>query len=106
MSPLILVAATLVILGFGEIAALLGILFRYAIPRAPALFRVLLFAPMITASVACFALAFMLLTNAREVFGLEILHMAAVYFACEGLVLWTLVAYAVYWNLKGRKCPV
>ncbi len=105
-NPLLLVAAAFVITGLGELAALLGILFRYAIPRSPRIFHVLLFVPMVLASVSCFVLAWLALSGEQEVAGANGLTLILVFFFAEGAVYWILVSYAVYHHLRGRRCPV
>lgn len=103
-NPLLLITAALVVLGLGELAALLGILFRYAIPRAPRVFHILLFVPMVTASASCFAFAWMALAGERQVAGIDVLVVLTIYFICEGATMWLLVIYSIYWHLKGRHC--
>jgi len=70
-NPLLLIVAALVITGLGELAALLGILFRYAIPRSPKIFHVLLFVPMVSASLSCFVLAWIALTGEQQAAGVD-----------------------------------
>jgi len=104
-NPLLLVSAGLVVLGLGEIAALIGILFRYAIPRAPVVFHVLLAPPMLICAAVCFALAGMALDGDTVVFGLDALALLVIFFFCEGFWIWGLVGYAVYHQVRGRRCP-
>ena len=105
-NPLLLIVAALVITGLGELAALLGILFRYAIPRSPKIFHVLLFVPMVSASLSCFVLAWIALTGEQQAAGVNEETLRVVFFASEGAVYWILVSYAVYHHLRGRRCPV
>jgi hypothetical protein len=96
VSVLAVAATALVLLGLGMLAALVGILFRHAIPRAPVLFHGLLVVPMLLSSFSCFVIAFMALSGVREVFGVDALGVLTVYFVSQVLVWWTLNAYAVY----------
>ena len=98
------VAATaLFVLGLGILAALLGILGRHAIPRAPYLFHIVLFTPMILSSFSCFALAWMALTGTPSVFGVDALGHLTIYFAAQSVTYWTLNAYAIYHYFRTRR---
>ncbi len=103
---LTLISAILVVLALGQAASLLGIWFRYAIPRAPKIFHWLLLLPMLLSIFSALGLAWVLLTGMDTILGLDALMLFLVYCGSQAVVYWTLVAYAVYHRLRGRKCPV
>ncbi len=102
---LIVISLALLALGLGELAALCGIWLRYAIPRAPKVFHWLLLVPMLASSTAAFALAWIALTGGESFFGVQVLVLLLARFAGAASWVWTLVAYAVYWHLRGYRCP-
>ncbi len=106
MNVLTVAALALVVLGLGELAAMLGIQFRYAIPRAPWFFRLILFPPMLGCVASTLTLSWVALSGAEEVLGLDPVWLFAIYVVCQAMTFWTLVAYAVYHHLRGRRCPV
>lgn len=102
-NSLLIVAAGLVVLSLGQLAALLGVLFRHAIPRAPFVFHGLLLLPMLITAGSCLAMAYMALSGRQQVAGLDGLVLLAVFFICEAIWIWTLNAYAVYHFIRSRK---
>jgi hypothetical protein len=104
MTEIIIVA--LIGVGLGEFVAWLGIIFRYAIPRAPVLFHVLLTPPMIVGCLTAFGLAYIgLSAHDATVVRFDALVLLALHFSSLFLFFLTMNAYAAYWYLKGRRCP-
>jgi hypothetical protein len=103
---LTLISALLVVLALGQAASLLGIWFRYAIPRAPRIFHWLLLVPMLLSIFSALGLAWVLLSTAESVLGLDAFMLFLIYCASQAVVYWVLVAYAVYHSRRGRRCPV
>ncbi len=99
------ISIALGVLGLGQLAALLGVWYRYAIPRAPVLFRILAVLPMLTSSTMAFVLTWMFLSGTKVVLGLGFLQIESIYFTAAATWTWTFVAYAVYFHLRGRHCP-
>lgn len=105
---LTLFVALAVVLALGHLAALVGILFRYAIPRAPRAFHFVLAPAMIGAAIALLGVA----QNAAsgeglDLFGVEILVFRLAYIAFDIVTWWTLIFYAVYHQLRGgHRCPM
>lgn len=106
INALTIIAVVLVTLGFGQLAAGVGIFFRYAIPRSPRIFHWLILPPLGVMVMVDFLLAWMALTGVDAVFGLDALMMLLLYYCCADLVWWSLVGYAVYHWTRGRRCPV
>jgi hypothetical protein len=104
MNLLTLLSVVLVALASGQLAALVGIMARYAIPRAPFVFRLLLLFPMLTSSIIAMLMAFVALSGAQGVAGISGLALLLVYVSAAALWIWVLVAYAVYWHIRGRHC--
>ncbi len=102
---LVAISLTLLALGLGELAALCGIWLRYAIPRAPKVFHWLLLGPMLASSTSAFALSWIALSGEESFFGVPVLVLLLVRFAGAASWIWTLVGYAVYWHLRGYRCP-
>lgn len=103
---LTLISALLIVLALGQVASLLGIWFRYAIPRAPRIFHWLLLFPMLLSIFSALGLAWVLLSGNEIILRLDALMLFAIYCGSQALVYWTLVAYAIYHNFRGRRCPV
>lgn len=85
---------------------MLGIWFRYAIPRAPRVFHWLLLFPMLLSILSALGLTWVLLATAESVLGLGALKLFLIYCGSQAVVYWTLVAYSIYHHLRGRRCPV
>lgn len=100
------IAAMLIVLALGLAAAMLGIWFRYAIPRAPKIFHWLLLFPMLASIFSALAVAWVALTGAERVFMANPLMLLLIYFASQAVVYWVLVAYSIWWYAKGQRCPV
>lgn len=101
-----LLAFVLVGVGLGEFVAWLGIIFRYAIPRAPLIFHILLTIPMLVASFSVVSLAYVALYGQEAtVLGLDGITLLAIYFIAQACTSWVLNFYAFYWYLKGKRCP-
>lgn len=100
------IAAILIVLALGLAASLLGIWFRYAIPRAPKVFHWLLLFPMLLSIFSALAVAWIALTGVERVLGVNSLALLLIYFASQAVVYWVLVFYSVWWWTKGRRCPV
>lgn len=102
----LLLAATLVFLAAGQMAALVAVLTRHAIPRAPGLFPSLLMAPMLGAFVAALLMAVMAADispeGSRMLFGVPLDTYRLVFFACEAAWIWILNVYALAWHLSIR----
>lgn len=103
---LTLISALLIVLALGQVASLLGIWFRYAIPRAPRIFHWLLLFPMLISIFSALAVAWLALTGIQVILGLDGITLLLIYFASQVVVYWALVAYAIYHHFRGRRCPV
>lgn len=99
-------AAGCVTLAIGHMVAFAGIWFRYAIPRSPRIFHYILFLTMTASGVTLMCIAWLALTYPdvylfgyfRDVYWI-------VFFFSEAATIWTLNAYALYFHLRGRRCP-
>ena len=100
---LALIAAVLIVLGLGELAALLAVLYRYAIPRAPKIFHWLLLLPMLAVCGSSFALAWMALAGPDEVLGATAIVLLLVHFGAQACVFWILDFYAIYHVVRMRR---
>lgn len=94
--PFLLAVAALVLVGTGQLAVSVEIFMRYAMPGAPMSFRVVRILPLIVSSLCCFSLAWVALTGKTDLVGISTLGLLAIFFICDGLAYWILVAYAVY----------
>lgn len=99
------IATMLIVLALGQAASMLGIWFRYAIPRAPKVFHWLLLFPMLLSILSALGLAWVILTG-DEFVGLDTLMLFLIYCGSQAIVYWVLVFYSVWWWTKGRRCPV
>ena len=93
-------AAALVVLGFGQIAALISIFYGYMFPGIPTPVIWILGTPMFLASISMFAIAYLALEGGEEVVGVEAITLLSIYFVCEALIYWTSVGYSVFNRLK------
>lgn len=101
--PFLLAVAALILVGTGQLAVSIEIVLRYAMPGAPPSFRVVRILPLIISSLCCFSLAWVALSGQTEFAGISTLALLAVFFICDGLAYWILVAYAVYqWWYRDR----
>lgn len=87
-----------------EVMALVGIWLRYAIPRAPVAFHILLTVPMLTAAFTALAIGWDALAGDLWGIPLEVWRLGHVW--SQSAVFSILISYAVYHHLRGRKCPV
>lgn len=87
---------------------MLGIMFRYAIPRAPWFFRLALCPAFTISGVSLIAVGLLALIGDDAMFlGSNILELSAIYLASQFIAIWGLVGYAFYHQFIGRhKCPV
>lgn len=94
-------------LSLGIIAAWLGILGRYAIPRAPKIFHILLTVPMLVSAAAVGGVGLLaVLPEETTLFGFEMIVLAIAHLVSQVVVWWLLIAYAVYHQFRGtRRCP-
>lgn len=102
---LTLLATVLVILAFGDLASLVAVISRYAIPKAPKFFHWLLLPPMLITVTSCFSLAWMALAGPDEIFGITALVFLALVFGSQSMTAWILNAYAIYYfyQVKNRR---
>lgn len=98
---LTLISATLIILALGQAASLLGIWFRYAIPRAPKVFHWLLLFPMLLSIFSALGLAWVLLTGVARVFTMDAFMLFLIYCGSQAVVYWVLVLYWFWWWTRG-----
>lgn len=99
-----LLAILLAGLALGHLAALVAVLFRYAIPCAPTPFRLVLFFPMLAISFSAASLCYMTLVGEDiEVLGLDGSALLVLYFSSEFVVWWTLNWYSVYYFVWKRR---
>jgi amino acid transporter len=96
LSALPLSAAVFILLAFLQIIALIAILYRHAIPRAPKLFHGLLLGPMLAGVVCLFILAWLALTGIETIFGLNETLVLFIYFGATTTTWGTLDFYALY----------
>lgn len=97
------IAAFCVGIGFAEAAALMAVLFRYAIPRAPLVFRLLLLPGMLASIASMFGIGWVALTGEDQVFGIEAIAVLGIYFIAQFFVWWIFVCYAVYHSWRRRR---
>lgn len=89
-----------------EILALIGIWFRYAIPKAPKVFHVMLAVPMVLAAVSGLCIGWIGLAPEEGLWGFPLRVYRFIHFSNQALTFGILVGYAVYYHLRGRRCPV
>ncbi len=84
---------------------LIAVLMRYAIPRAPGFYHLLLVVPMCIAAVSMFVVGVdLMLADEDHLGGIGVFEVFAVYVTAEVLVLGILNSYAVYFRFKrGRR---
>lgn len=87
----------LTVTGVTQLAALVFIIFRYAIPRSPNIFHALCVLGLLPSSIAAFVLAYDVIAGdlKPELF-------LTVFFVAEAATFTVLDAYAVYHHLVGR----
>ena len=89
-----------------EVLALVGIWLRYAIPRAPEIFHVLLTVPMLTAAGSALCIGWIGLEPGDELWGLSLEVYELAHFSSQTATFGILIGYAIYHHLRGRHCPV
>lgn len=91
--------------GLGQIAALIGILFKWAMPRAPVLFRLIITVPLFFSALAALGVFVIALTGQEALAGLNAVNLLAISTGTQFIVWWTLVAYAGYhYLIRGGRC--
>lgn len=90
--------------GLGQLAAMIGILLGYAIPRAPTFFRLLICVPLFLSAISAMSITVIALTGQEKLMSLDGLDLLLISSGTQLLVWWTLVAYAVYFHLRGSHC--
>ena len=95
-----LLAAFCVGVGLAHLAAVVAILARYAIPRAPGYFHMILAPPMVLSAVAVSGVG--LAVAGVPAFDPYSLQLSVVYVVSEFVIWWGLCGYSVYFAVKGR----
>lgn len=91
--------------GLGQIAALIGIMLKWAIPRAPMFFRLIISVPLFFSALAAIGVFVIALTGQEKVAGLNAVDLLAISTGTQFVVWWAFVAYAVYYYLsRGGRC--
>lgn len=101
---LVLTVVSLLVLAFGQLAALVSIMLRYAFPNAPVVFRVLVSIPLSVSTAIAFALSWMALTGVDVILKVDALGFLLIFFMAKAFVWWLFVAYAVYCRVRNRPC--
>lgn len=102
MSHVNILAAFCVGVGLGHLAAAIAILARYAIPRSPGYFHVILVPPMIISAVSIVGVGISILVDDQSLIDRSGLRLSVVYVISEFVVWWGLVSYSVFFHFRGR----
>lgn len=101
---LVFTVISLLVLAFGQLAALVSIMLRYAFPRAPLFFRLAAALPLCISTAMAFVLSWMALTGVDVVLNLDALGVLLIFFIAKAFIWWLLVGYAVYCRVRNRSC--
>lgn len=95
-------AAAFVALGIGVGVSLFAILFRHAVPKAPAFFHLLCIGPMVVSVVASVILAWMALADADVFLGFSLDAYRLTLTLGLAATFWALNLYSYYYYVRGR----
>jgi hypothetical protein len=92
---LVFTVISILVLSFGQLAYLVAIMLRYAVPDASFLFRLILIFPLLIATAMAFALSWMAITGVDVILDLDALGMLLIFFVSKAFFWWVRVWYDV-----------